>query len=497
MIGLRRDWLERSLGPRAPWQGRLLIAGLAALVALPAGALIGGIGWLYGSAALLALALAYLMLRSVFIGLIALIALICLLPFAAVPIDIGFSPTFLDLILGGLFFVWMSRIATHKEKEFLADPPTLGVITFVLLAIVSFLAGLGHAPLTANVVRHFAEILLSVLLFVLVLNAVRTEKQLQTLVLCLILAGALAALIGVVLYFVPRHLTIRLLSLLRVVRYPSGSDVLRYIEDNPELPLRATSTSIDPNVLGGLLVFVSTLTAVQLVAQRPILPRVWLAPLLAVMLLCLILTFSRSSFGGLMVAILILGILRYRRLLWIGLLIVALLLLTPPAQIYVQHLIEGLRNQDLATQMRWGEYKDALLLISRHPWLGVGFAGTPEIDTYLGVSSVYLLIAEEMGALGLGIFLTTLFHFVYRAFTAYLRCPRDSTLEPLLLGTCLAVVGAMSAGLLDHYLFNLDFPHASSLLWLMIGLGTVSIRLARDQSASSSSEGQPNLRPQS
>jgi len=37
--------------------------------------------------------------------------------------------------------------------------------------------------------------------------------------------------------------------------------------------------------------------------------------------------------------------------------------------------------------------------------IGVGFVGTPDIDIYLGVSSLYLLIAEEMGLVGLGVFL--------------------------------------------------------------------------------------------
>jgi hypothetical protein len=78
----------------------------------------------------------------------------------------------------------------------------------------------------------------------------------------------------------------------------------------------------------------------------------------------------------------------------------ALLLLLPQAQDYVQHFIEGLRLQDLATLMRLGEYKDALILISRHPWIGVGFVGTPEGSLYIGVSNVYLLMAEEMGLIG-------------------------------------------------------------------------------------------------
>ena len=254
--------------------------------------------------------------------------------------------------------------------------------------------------------------------------------------------------------------------------------------------MRAVSTSIDPNVLGGLLIFVTSLTTAQALAKNPVISRKWSIPMLITMGLCMILTFSRGSFLGLAVALFLMGLLRYRRIFWIGLVVIAFMFLLPPAQVYIQHFVEGIRGQDLATQMRFGEYKDALILISRYPWLGVGFGGTPDIDTYLGVSSVYLLIAEEMGVFGLSAFVGTLCSFLISAFSTIAHCPKDSALEPVLLGTCLAVAGAMVGGTLDHYLFNISFPHASALLWLMIGLGTVSIRLVKQSVAETERKGQ-------
>ena len=473
--------MQDGLSHRKPWVRALAILGLCLAAGIPAGGIIGLLGSLFGSAVLIALAVGYLMLRSLLVGLVVLIGIICLLPFAALPIDIGFSPTLLDLVLLVLFFVLVSRVVTRRDGEFIASSPTLGILIFLALAVVSFIVGLSHAPLTASTARHFGEILLSVLTFLVVINAVRTVEKLRVLVLALIVAGAVAAFVGVVLYFLPRDLAVRLLSLLRVVRYPTGLDILRYVEDNPDLPLRATSTSIDPNVLGGMLIFVAAIAAAQVLASKPVLPRKWLVPMLAMMALCMILTFSRGSFAGLGVGLLLMGLLRYRRMLWLGLAALVLMLIVPPAQVYVQHFIEGLRGEDLATQMRLGEYGDALILISRHPWFGVGFAGTPDIDTYLGVSSVYLLIAEEMGILGLLAFVGALVGFLANFFSVRGHCTRDSELEPMLYGLCSAVAGAMAGGLLDHYLFNLNFPHAAALLWLVVGLGTVSIRLLRQQ----------------
>jgi len=477
------DAVEKGLYHRKRWVRLLTILGLCLAAGLPIGAIIGLAGALYGSAFLLALAVGYGMLRSTLVGLVALVGIICLLPFAALPINIGFSPTFLDLILLILFFTWVSRIATHKEGDFVATTPALPLLVFVVLAVVSFTLGLSHSPLTANVIRHFGEILLSLLLFFLVTNVLRTPADLKVVVLALILAGFFAAAIGIVLYVLPEELAARLLSMLRVVRYPTG-DVLRYVEDDPTLPLRAISTSIDPNVLGGMLIFVTTLTAAHALAERPILPRPWLLVILTIMGTCLLLTFSRGSFAGLVIALGLLGLLRYPRVLWIGVIILLLIVVLPVGRDYVQHFIEGVQGQDLATQMRFGEYKDALILISRYPWFGVGFSGTPDIDTYLGVSNVYLLIAEEMGFVGLIAFVTTLASFLFKFFSLRNAPRRDSELEPIFLGTCLAVAGAMVGGMLDHYLFNLNFPHASALLWLFVGLGAVSMRLLAAEQAS-------------
>jgi polysaccharide biosynthesis protein PslJ len=466
--------------PKA-WVRTATVVALCLAFGVPVGAILGLLGPLVGGVALLALVAGWLMMRSTITGLIVIIGIICLLPFAALPVNIGFSPTLLDLVLLAVFFVWFSRLVTHKEGPFVASSPTGAILVFLGLAFVSFVAGLSHSQLTANLLRHFAEILLSVLIFMVVLNTVRTVRQLRILVLALILAGFAAALAGVVLYYLPQTLSIRLLSLLRVVRYPTGQDVLRYIEDNPELALRATSTSVDPNVLGGMLVFCATLTAAQVFAEKPLLRRSLLLFILATMSLCMVLTFSRSSFLGLLVAIFSLGVLRYRRILWLGLAIVLVLFVLPPARVYVQHFVEGVQGQDLATQMRFGEYKDALTLILRYPWFGVGFSGTPDIDTYLGVSSVYLLIAEEMGFLGLAAFLVAIASYLVSFLRTHTQMSRGSELEPIYLGTCLAVAGGMVAGALDHYLFNLDFPHAAALLWLVIGLGTASIRLTSEE----------------
>ncbi|MBI3733425.1 MAG: O-antigen ligase family protein, partial [Chloroflexi bacterium] len=341
--------------------------------------------------------------------------------------------------------------------------------------------GLSFAGLTVNVLRHFVEIVLAIALYFVVTNTLRERRDLERAVKALMLLGTAAALLGIVLYIIPDDLAVRLLSALRVFKYPAGDGVLRFIEDNPALPKRAISTSVDPNVLGGLLIMVTSLTLPQGLFPGRLFRRRWIAFMAGVMALCLLLTFSRGSLLGAIVsaAFIVFAWLSRRMpalvaaLATVGgaaaltLAAFGLLSVLPLTQSYAQHLLEGLMGQDRATLMRFGEYKDALSLIGRYPWFGIGFAGVPDIDLYLGVSSVYLLMAEEMGLVGLGAFLLVLAIFFASAWQRYRALPQ---VDPVLLGLMAAVLGALVGGIFDHYFFNLDFPHSVTLFWVFVGM---------------------------
>ncbi len=453
------------------------VVALCSAAGLVTGAYVAILSPLYAVALTLALIAGLLMLRNTQWGFVALIALICLLPFGALPFKIGFTPTFLDVVLLAIFFVWIARIATGHSGRFIGTALGMPVIVFILLACASFVSGLGHASLDQYVLRHFIEILLSVGLFFAVLNCVRSEDQLKLLVRVIILAGFVASLIGVVLYYLPEAWSIQLLSSLGRVGYPTGSGVLRYIEDNPDLAQRAISTSTDPNVLGGLLILVTTLTTAQLFSRRPLMRWPVLAAMVFVDVLCLYLTYSRGSMLGLAVGVGLLAIVKYRRLIPAIVVAGALMLLLPQTQPYVQRLVEGFQIQDLATQMRLGEYKDALTLIRRHPWIGVGFVGTPEGSLYIGVSMVYLLIAEEMGLIGLGVFLLIIALFFAQVRRAWPQVRNRPGLEAIVLGLAASIGGILVGGLLDHYFFNLSFPHSVAVFWLFLGLAMTAVRL--------------------
>lgn len=459
----------------------LTMAALLASGALLVALYVAALGPLYALAGAIALAGAYLVLRSTRWGLVSVILVACLLPFAALPFRLGFKPTFLDVALAALVFVWAVRLLMGRDRRFIASPIGLFVAIFLFLTIFAFALGASHARPSVTTIRRFAEIVGSVLLFFVIVNIAREQTDLEWAGRTLLLAGAGAALIGVIFYIVPEAWTVQALNALARFDYPGGYGALRYIEDNPDNPMRAIGTAIDPNTFGGMLILFSGLTAPQLFARRPLLPRWLIALIFGLNAVCLYLTYSRSAMIGLAVALFIIALARYRRLLLLGLLGLALLLFLPQTQAYVTRFAEGIQGQDLATQMRLGEYRDALRLIARYPWFGVGFSSAPSIELYIGVSNVYLLIAEEMGLVGLASFLLTMAAF-FGLFTRSLRAGvRDDRRLALLLGLGGALAGVLVSGLLDHYLFNLAYPHMASLFWTYLGLAVAVILVEREQ----------------
>jgi O-antigen ligase len=178
-----------------------------------------------------------------------------------------------------------------------------------------------------------------------------------------------------------------------------------------------------------------------------------------------LLSLSRASWAGLAIGLLFIGALIYRRILVLGALGAVALLATPAAQSFIARFVGGFSTADPATAFRLGEYTNALTLLGRYPVLGIGFGASPDIDVTAGVSSVYLLVAEQTGLLGLSVYLVAL-GATWLVGVRGLRQMHDRRLQGIRAAFLAAVTAALVTGLLDHYFANQAFPHAVALFWL-------------------------------
>ena len=469
----------------------LLLAASALAIAL----LIGIVGPLIALAFAAVIVAGALILYDTNWGYVALLGVLYILPFASLPFRLGFRPTFLDAALGVLVFAWLLKLVTAdpayprlsttgrslagSARRIVISPIGLLVGLFMIMAVFSFVFGTAHSRPTTTIIRRFGEILLGIGLFFVVINTVRTQSDLNWITRWLVLAAWACGSIAVLFYVIPEEWTVRALNQLARFEYPGGAGALRWIEDDPDGTMRAIGTAVDPNVLGGMMLLAAAVIGPQILSPRPLFPK-WLSALaFATVVLALYWTYSRSALFGMIAALSVPALLKYRRLLPVGAVFGLAFFLLPQTQDYVVRVIEGFTGEDLATQMRLGEYKDAFILIDRYPLFGVGFSGVPDIDIYLGVSMFYLTVAENMGITGLVLFLLIMAAF----FVVFLRAWRAGVAterEALLLGFCGAILGALVSGIGDHYWFNLTYPHMTVVFWLFIGLAVATVHIEED-----------------
>lgn len=449
-----------------------LIAGLFGLLVVLLGPVMA-FGLVIGLAA------ALYVLTDLHGGLYVTLAVIALLPFGNVPVPISPTPTLLDGAMMGFLLVYLMQWMAGQRRLFQSTPVTPVVIGFTGLMLFAYLMGLRHAMLDPRTLRTVIEMVLGLLLIPVLVDVLRDEGMLRRAVLVLILAGSLSALVGIVLWAMPDFTAEALLNRLGRFGYPVGG-VIRYRQTYAAvLNERAIGTWIDPNGFGGFLLMIGAVTAPQVFARKPLAPRWLITGCLGVIVLALFLTDSRGSMLSLGAAFGFVAVLRYRRLLPVMGLAVVLALFLPQTQRYVSKIEAGLRGEDVETQMRFGEYKDALTLIQRHPVIGVGFSGTPEIDLYLGVANTYLTIASNAGLVGLaGYLVLMLSPFAYSA-RHYRPIRGDPALGDVWLGLAAGLVGALCGGIFDHFYFKIDqFQATMTLVWIVLGLLLAAVRLA-------------------
>lgn len=406
------------------------------------------------------------------VGVFGTIGLLYLLPFGVNPVPLGsFHPTFLDISLSVTLWAWMLRVLSRQERALVLSPVGAPLLLFLGLAVVALLFGV--TLISAERLRLFFKMVNSILFFFTIINVLRFRREVETAARAVVLGAGAAGALALALYLLPTSASLRLLTSLGWLGYPTRDGVLRYIADTSVL--RAVGTAIDPNLLGGMLMIALPLLAGQLVDRQPILPRVLLGAVLLAAAAALLLSYSRSAWLGALVGLLTLGVFRYRNLLLYGGLALVLLMVVPQGGAFVERFRSGLLFADRAAQMRLGEYNDALNLVAQYPAFGVGFGEAPKLDLYVAASSIYLLAAEQMGLIGLAGFILVLGVFFWTAYR-HRDVAEARGLGGIQTGALAGVLGAASAGLFDHYFFNLQFPHTVALFWLFVGLATAATR---------------------
>lgn len=471
------DWLA-GLDRRVLAAGMGLTVGLVgSLIAL----LMVTLGPLYTTAGIVGGLVGLYILTDIRAALYGIVAIMALLPFGTLPFSIGFTPTLIDVMIGVFLLIYFLQWMTGKRSAFQITPVHIPLALYILWILAAFALGVRYAEPTTQIIRQFAELMLTFLLVYVLVDLLRDPHTLRRLVLVVIVCVGVQAAVALALWVLPDGTAERVLRALVRIGYPE-SNIIRYIEQNPALSERAIGTWVDPNSLGGTLAISAAMIAPQVFARRPVLRYRWLTlGVLGVVGLALLLTFSRTSMLAFGVALGVIAVMRYRRFIPLMVAAALLILVLPQTQGYVERFIDAFQGADLATQMRLGEYGDSLDLIREYPVFGIGFTGSPRIDLYANVANLYLLIANQIGLVGLALFIITMLGVLIYGLRAWRYAKSDEALDSIHLGYHAALVAALVNGIGDFYFFRIDYQGSILLFWLTVSLALASSRLALEK----------------
>ena len=167
----------------------LALGAALAVTAMLVGASLAVIGPIYTAALIVALAGAVWIMAGLRNALWAVVAIIALLPYGALPFKVVVTPTFLDLALGAFFFLYIGEWMTGYRRHLRVTPIHAIILVFMMLSVFSFIAGLRYAGITSTVLRRFAELLLSMSFALVLSDVLRDSKSLQDFTLVIIVVG--------------------------------------------------------------------------------------------------------------------------------------------------------------------------------------------------------------------------------------------------------------------------------------------------------------------
>jgi len=476
--------MNTQLYPLQIWLSRIDKRLYAILLGVTLGIIGGGVGLLVSLGgpiiAVAALAGAFIglyVLTDLRIALYSILGIMIMLPFATLPFSIGFKPSFLDLTLYAFLFVYICLWMTGRRRGFQITPVHGLIALYVMWLIFAFVLGWRFGMPNATIGRRFGMALVSISLTFILGDLLRDARTLRRIVWVVTVFIGAQAMLAIVLWAMPDATADSLLIRLGRLGYPEAS-AIRYVESNPELGERAIGTWVDPNALGGLLAIGAAMLAPQLFASSPVLRPRWLTwGVMGVTVLALILTSSRASLLAFAVGLFIIILARYRRYL-VPLIVAGMLMtLLPPAQRYIDRIFQAFRGEDLATQMRVGEWTDALELISQYPLTGIGFTGTPNNTLYTDVANMYLIMANQIGLTGVALFLLAMGGVFVYGYKAWQIAKHDPDFDAILLGYHAALLTALVNAVADLYFFRLDFQASITWFWLTVTLALASARL--------------------
>lgn len=301
---------------------------------------------------------------------------------------------------------------------------------------------------------------------IIIMNAIETKRQLDALLFLMVAMGILISLYGFYQFLNP-------------AKY---SGVWHDKDMFESISFRVYATLENPNVLGEYFLLIIPIAAALCITSKTWIMRLFYLGASGVMMVCLILTYSRGCYVGILVAAAVFLVLLDRRFILLGLLgLIALPFVLP--QTIIERFLSIGNMADSSTSYRVYIWMGSIAMLREYWLCGIGpgadaFNLVYPAYAYNGISAphshnLFLQLICDAGIVGLLLFILIIYHF-YKTLCASLCKLKDWSDRVLVIAGLSAISGFLVQSLFDYTFYNY---RVTLLFWAVIGIGLVFTRL--------------------
>jgi O-antigen ligase len=347
--------------------------------------------------------------------------------------------------LGGFFWLLKTHLTdTWKEQRWpLGIPFTLFVLACLVAVVNAYDVNYSYKSLKK---------LLEFLIFFWVLNCVRDNNSRNSLCLVLIASATLAGLFGLYQYWQDFDLIDGISS-----------------QNRPEGSLSTYMT------FAGLLMLAGVIALARVLFQKP--THKWLLGSIGIITLSLLLTLTRQTWLGFIIALIfLLFFWRKKILLLVPIMLLVVYIISPiPAQQRVKSMLTG---EDVTFQMRTELWKSGWEIFKDYPLTGCGFRcvdlvnsqypdPTGYIERYRGMHNNLIQVAVDTGVLGVTAWLGIWFCFLRCLYHKAITLEKNADEGWVIFGSAAAVLAFLAGGFFETNFYDSE---VAMLLYFIMAL---------------------------
>ncbi len=308
----------------------------------------------------------------------------------------------LFIIIALFVIIW--RISLKGNKDMVRETPLDSyILLFMAVGLVLMSIVNPHPHIALAGYRATVEYMIW---FFLIVRLIEDDKDFKLVFYGIAALGILLGLHGIYQYII-------------AVPIPAGW------VSRTEMGVRTRVFSLtgSPNILGSLMVLIAPMVASMIYYSKRLWAKLFFTAMTGAMCLCLLFTFSRGAWVGMVVAVVLFALFMDRRLLAImGAGLASALIFLPSIASRLTYLFTSDYAEASAVggrTLRWETGR--LLLMENNPWLGFGlgrFGGAVAMNnkileeteefSYFYMDNYYLKTMVEMGYIGIAFFLLLL-----------------------------------------------------------------------------------------